>query len=193
MNKKIFSRWMMVLVLLSISLLLNSASAVGAPLAGGAPVPGGPGYVSISALDFRPHGFSTAELNYDQSAIYNITGGQLALDAPVDLPDGATVNQVVVYYSAISGAATNLHVILFLHPLISNAPVTIASFSPSANTTDLLTYTDATYTGPFSFPTVALASSAYVVQVKLPSTANLRFNGVRVDYGYSTTLPAIMK
>jgi hypothetical protein len=49
------------------------------------------------------------------------------------------------------------------------------------------------YTGPFNYPTVNLASNAYMVEVKLPGTASVHFNGVRIDYGYSTSLPVVVR
>jgi hypothetical protein len=192
-NIKLAPRWIAVFGLLSVILLLNLSTVFGAHLDGGGPVPGGPGYVAISALAFKPHDVSPSLIQHDQSAIYTNSGTGYWVEAPVDLPNGAVINQIVVYYSTATGATPNFNVILFLHPLYSNSPITIASFSPSSSSADINTYTSATYNGPFTYPNVALASNAYMVQVNLPNNTNIRFNGVRIDYAYTASLPAVMK
>ena len=64
---------------------------------GGGPVPGGPGYVVLNAFDFKPF-VQTTTFEYSGSMLQNITPSLAYYLAPVHLPQGATINQIVAYY-----------------------------------------------------------------------------------------------
>jgi hypothetical protein len=205
---KSVQRLIVSLILLSLTFILSSAGIVGAqneqPPAdtatagvsqgeiipqGGSPITGGPGNFPISSLVFKPQGSPGGCLSYHQYAITNTCPSPMILDATLNIPDKAVINQVVLYYS---GTANGISVSLYLHPLMENQLYKIAEFSPTINTA-ITTINYKTYSGPFNYSTINLPANAYLVRVIFAGASDAHLNGVRIDYGYPVSLPVIVK
>lgn len=199
---------LIVFLILALALGLTSSQAVAQTpvppepgsetpeLMGGSPVPGGPGYVSLSHYDFVmkypgsvtyiTNGISICSSNSSPSELY----------APIQLPHGARVNKVVVYFLD-NNSTYNLNVKLNLHPLLSNEDsYPLADITP-ATTPPAYSYNSAATTSINSlYATVNNAASSYLVYLYLPATGGtgaLCLSGVRIDYGYPTSMPLVVK
>lgn len=194
---------LIVLLVLTLTLGFSSSQAVaqtpvqpeqGVNLLGGGPVPGGPGYVSLSPYDFTPSDLGMT--SFYRGGGYLCNGTTITqFFAPVHLPDRARVTQVVLYYkdNADDGYVS---VYLYMHPLLSNSLYTMANLASgmsekadvySVTTTDIISS---------SYQTVNLSINSYLVYLTLyayTSPATVCLTGVRIDYTYATTLPAVQK
>jgi hypothetical protein len=154
----------------------------------GAPVPGGPGFISIGAYEFKP---------YSQSIAYDYTGGRLynkattteVFLAPVHLPHGAIVTQVVLYY--VDNGPSDIRVYLWANPLNSpSADIRLADMTTSGASADPRTMIIN------NFPNgngIDNQSNAYMISLDLPSESSYRIGGARIDYAFSVNLPAVIK
>jgi hypothetical protein len=154
---------------------------------GGGPVPGRPGFVILNGFDFKPY-LQTANYQYTGSMLQN-PGTSLAYYlAPVHLPQGATVNQVIAYYFDYDGVV-DLEVELLQCDNLSGAIGIMASLS-SSGASPSMTFT---VTSAISTPLVYNASYSYAVQVSLPNSSLIGLEAVRIDYTYPVTLPLVLK
>jgi hypothetical protein len=151
-------------------------------------VPGGPGYVTISGIEFKPYNFLSAKFNYLGISIYNTGTASDYFVAVLSIPNGVTINQIVVYY-ADSDATNDLNVQLIRISLNSNYGDTIATFSSSGSQSGIVSGT----TTNIKNSKVDVSNYSYAFQVLLPASANVSLNAIRIDYGYQSTLPAIAK
>ncbi len=189
------ARFAPVIILLSLFVFTITSEAGAHPIAapggplGGGPVPGGPGYESITGLDFRPY-TPTAVYNYSGVCLVNSSGGLGVYEAKVRLPHGVTINKMVVYYSD-SNATVNqdLTVRLTNAPLGGVTGIVLGSFQ-STGAPGSAVFGEVT---SFTNPLVDLSIGSYFLEVVLPTSGTVTLCGVRVDYGYSTALPVIMK
>ncbi len=156
---------------------------------GGSPVPGGPGYVAVNALEFHPKS-SNATFGYMENFLYNTDAGNTYFTAPVHLPQGAKVNQLVLFYldtDNVFGHDVQLS-LLYCNDFLSICE-TMTDMSP----------TDTTATVGYATTTTILntvvnnALYSYILQVYLPASANISIGSVRVDYTYDSALPLVMK
>jgi hypothetical protein len=184
-------------LMLALSLLLTSgvgaagggiAGGAGATPYGGGPVPGGPGFVVLRGIDFKPYPSSYTTFTYDGVAIYNSGATWTYFVATLPIPNGVTINQMVAYYYD-NDAGVNLGLDLFPLPLFANTGSTMASLSSSgANSSIIYGATSA-----ISTPLVNLATTSYALQAYMPPSVNVKLVGVRIDYGYSVSLPVIKR
>jgi hypothetical protein len=154
---------------------------------GGGPVPGGPGFVSISSLSFRPL-IPTSSYGFTSTGLKNTGASSAWFYAPFQIPNAARINQMVVYYLD-NDAGANLEARLILLPLLSDGGIVMADFISSGP----LNYAVTGTTSAINYPLVDLSISSYMVEVNLPASSNVILLGIRIDYGYNVSLPVIKK
>jgi hypothetical protein len=210
MNTKAFARMLGILALLAISLALivTPSAAVGnpsipsalVPLAesplsrvndpeGGGPVPGGPGHVILNAFDFKPFIPATSYL-YTGTLLQNVGSGSANFLAPVHLPQGATINQVVAYYID-NDAGASKDILVYL--LSCNDMATSAGIMASLKSSGSLAGVTFGVTSAITTPIVDNAIFSYAVQVNLPNSGLIGLTAVRIDYSYPLALPAVVR
>jgi hypothetical protein len=158
------------------------------PPACGAPVSGGPGFISVGSFGFKP---------YTPGISYDFTGGRLynkaitteVFLAPVHLPHGAIVTQVVLYY--VDNGPSDIRVYLWSTPFetpsdeIPMVDMTTSDASPDPRTLVINNFPNGNG--------IDNRSNAYTVSLDLPSGSSYRISGVRIDYSFPVNLPAVMK
>ncbi len=154
-------------------------------------VPGGPGFLSIPARGFIPA---------DEDNIWYYVNGEIAIgsltgynifQAPLNVPNGATITKLVLYYYDTSHDY-DIMLYLFRKPLAGGNEQEMARvqswYEPGYDY-----YTDETIANNV----IDMQNYVYHLEVRFPSPYNtgndLRFVGARVDYGYSTYLSLIQK
>lgn len=153
-------------------------------------VSGGPGFESIPARAFKPS---------DEGGSWEWPDGELKpesdsttqrFDAALNLPNGATMTKLVVYYYDTSHVY-DLTIFLYRKPLAGGLEQEIARIG---------SWYDDGYgyhaTQDISYPEIDMQNYVYHIQVYFPVKdlgLPLRLVGVRVDYGYSTYLSLINK
>jgi len=149
-------------------------------------VPGGPGFVSISGAAFVPSNSSTVYF-HDSAWLYTTDVTETVFYAPVNFPDGAVINQVVVYYYDISGPA-DLSVALYEYDFTENSQLQLIQLSSIGSGGTGTAFQSLT-------AEVSNQNNAYFLLVYIPSNvaSNIQLAGVRIDYGYSTYLSLINK
>ena len=151
-----------------------------------------PGFVSVGPHAFRPM-LSTSYTFWNR--LINNAGFPVTFVAPVQLPHGATITQVILYYIDNGDDKIRLR--------LQSCPLTNPTYD---NSTDLISMES---TGASSYARVVIGNSfpngniidneknSYVILIDLPSTPvntnNYAVGGVRIDYAYSVNLPAVMK
>jgi hypothetical protein len=149
-------------------------------------VPGGPGFYTQSAAAFRPRSSSTE---------YQLTGPRLrtisaptSYDAPLDLPNGAQINRLVIYFTDNDDdPGVDFSAEIWRVPLPGRTGERVSETISSTGapgeayeeTTNILE------------PAVDLEGYAYYIRLFLPVSNNLEVNGLRVDYTYDVELPLI--
>jgi hypothetical protein len=195
--------WSIVLIILVLSLFAitiaqaqsGGATRGAASLLPGAPaiatsVPGGPGYVSLNGIDFKPFTPTDNTYSYFGVSIRNTGAAPDWFMASIHLPNGSTIKKFVVYYTDSDGATgMNLEADLIYAPLGSAFGIIQGGFTSSGSALGLLISEVTTITNPV----VDLSANSYLVEVYLPNSTNVSLVGVRVDYGFQITLPAVMK
>jgi hypothetical protein len=154
---------------------------------GGGPVPGGPGFVSLTGLDFKPY-YSSGSYLYDGYALVNNGVASAIFVAPFTVPNGVTINKMVVYYID-QDAGYDMEIWLVRLPLMSTTGDTMAHFL-SNGTVSGVRYSEIT---TIINPVVDLSIFTYALQLSLPPSTNLKLASIRIDYGYVTALPVIRK
>jgi hypothetical protein len=154
------------------------------------PVPGGPGYISLNGIDFKPLTPTDNTFSYTGVSIRNAGVSPDWFMATFQVPNGATINKVVAYYTDTDASAgMDLEVDLLYVPLDSAYGILMADFHSTGATGGLLVNEITTIT----HPVVDLAANTYLIQAYLPNSTNVSLVGVRVDYAYRGVLPAVMK
>jgi hypothetical protein len=155
----------------------------------GAPVPGGPGFVTVGSLAFRPGNPNNIAYGYASNRLYNTGSSTAAFYAPVQLPQGATITQVVLYF--VDNGTSDIIAYLLSYPLDGPIDLTemmyITTSGASPNSRTLIGNT---------FPNGSVIdnqSNFYIISVGLPPTSNYAIGGVRIDYSFPINLPLIMK
>lgn len=197
MNKNIFVKRLVFVIAVILTATLVSGSRVTAHEAAGASgeansvetvqaVEGGPGYVSISGAAFAPE---NNNVNYSRgsASVYSMDGGEAVFYAPVTIPDGATINQLVLYYYDTS---TTLDV-----------SVDFYKYDFSMNSIDYLVFASSSGSSGYSTAVQSLNYEvsneryAYILKAEFPASAgsDVKLLGVRIDYGFPTYVPLINK
>ena len=154
----------------------------------GAPVPGGPGFLSVGSYAFKPATLIGLIYDFVNNRLYHASGQFVIFSSPVNLPHGATITQVTLYF--VDNGASDISVSLVSYPLddpaasIEIASNTTSGASPNPRTLVINTFPAGN--------TIDNQSNFYTVNVRLPSSF-YQLGGVRIDYGHSITLPLIMK
>ncbi len=158
-------------------------------------VPGGPGFVSVHPIDFRPIAANMEWAYLDRYQVHSmelynpsftVPGVYLA---PVSLPHGATVTKVVLYYYDASDFST-IDAFLVRRPLsggvFSDMAVLVSSMQCGACNVSDITISNAL---------VNLQDYAYYLEVELATSEGSAKTlvGMRVDYRYPNYLPDIKK
>jgi hypothetical protein len=195
------------LLVLSLSFMVSPSKAVGTgpaqpsqgPLADGAVQPGvviqpavavagGPGFVSLNGLEFKPFD-PTSTYTYSGVSLQNTSAYAAWFMAPVHLPQGATVNQMVVYYlDNDAGAGMDIEADLVYVPLINSYGTGMGSVTSSG----AVAGTTYNVTSAISSPVVDNSTNSYIIQVYLPPSSQIRLMAVRIDYGYAASLPLVV-
>lgn len=153
-------------------------------------VPGGPGYVSLNGLDFKPLTPTDNTFSYNGVSIRNIGAAPDWYMATVQIPDGSTINKVVTYYTDTdANPGMDLEVDLLYVPLGYTYGILMDNFISTGSAAGPLVNETTTITNPV----VNRAANTYVIQAYLPNSANVSLVGVRIDYAYRAILPAVMK
>ncbi len=163
-------------------------AATSSPLLG-APVPGGPGFVSVGALAFKPL-IPTWTYSYTASnRLYNNGGTLEIFYAPVQLPHGAIITQLVLYF--VDKGVSSISVSLVSYPL--DEPSNLTEMI-SMETTGALIDPQTLIGNIFPHGNVIdNQSNSYIVSLGLSPGPNYSVGGVRIDYNYPINLPLIMK
>lgn len=166
----------------------GAAPASGRASAPGAPVPGGPGYVSLNGLSFRTFSANTS-YTYVGACLYYSGGSSFDyFAAPIQVPNGATLSQVVVYYKD-GDAGHDLQLLLQRIPLGESTGDTLATVVSSGSVAGPRIAS----TAVISSPLVDLSANSYLLQASLPASSGVELCGVRVDYDYPVALPVVGK
>jgi hypothetical protein len=153
-------------------------------------VPGGPGHVSLDGLDFRPFTPTDNTFGYYGASIRNLGASPDWFMATVQIPNGSTINKVVVYYTDSElTAGMDLQVDLMYAPLDTANGFMMGSFKSTGSASGPQVGQITTFINPV----VNTAANTYLVQAYLPNSANVSLHGVRVDYAYQAILPAVIK
>ena len=168
--------------------VIGILAATGSPLFG-APVPGGPGFVSVSPLAFKPL-LPGWPYSYTASNRFYNSGDALYLFyAPVQLPHGAIITQLVLYF--VDKGVGSISVSLVSHPLDEPSnPTQMISMVTTGAILDPQTLIGNIFPGG---NVIDNQSNFYIVHLGLTPGTNYSVGGVRIDYNYPINLPLIMK
>jgi|LSQX01.3.fsa_nt_gb hypothetical protein len=146
-------------------------------------VPGGPGFIMINPFQFRPRSPSDS-WEYISSFLYNPSNEYSSLVAPLNLPHGATITKVTLYY--LDNTSSNMG--LYLVREEANDKVYMAytsSNNSSKNASD----------SSINSPIVDNQSYSYYLMLGIDAGwgTDLLLTNVRIDYAYNSNLPLINK
>ena len=173
---------------LSALTFLGFLFAASSPLLG-APVPGGPGFVSVGSFEFKPF-FPITTYSFPGNRLVNTSGGASVFSAPVHLPQGATITQLVLYF--VDNGPSDITVVFgsgsLDNPAVPNtiAFVTTSGTSPAPRTLVANTFPNGNI--------IDNQSNFYLVSMELPSSGlDYQVGGVRIDYKFPINLPIVLK
>lgn len=152
------------------------------------PVPGGPGFVSQSAILFRPVHPAYQWDYFGSVELYNPGAETAWYSAPLSLPHGATITKLVVWYwdSVTSDLTVRLDRVLLSNAQCDSMAEVVSSGTPSHSYAE-----DAS----IDYAEIDLQSYAYRAYVTIPGghgTA-LTLVSIRIDYAYPGYVPLAMK
>jgi len=153
-------------------------------------VVGGPGFIMFHATEFIPFSqtFGYAFTN-STGALWNPDPSNNAYIAPMNLPHGATITKLVVYYFDNSAVDFTTSI------LRTNMDTNINTLLASASSEGVINAPRVAEDSVVDLPVVDNQSFSYVLRVILPGSQGetLTLRGVRVDYSYPVSLPLINK
>lgn len=145
----------------------------------------GTGVIHLGAEAFQAYSQSTTWTRNNTLMLYATTAGSQAFDAPVTLPNGARVKQVVFYYYD-NDATYDASLYWVTVPALSSTGFA----SPTGGTTGAVA--SVRYAVMTNFPNpIDNGSNSYFVRVNLPGNVAVALKSVRIEYGYDTALPAV--
>ncbi len=152
-----------------------------------AAVPGGPGFVMVHPTAFIPvnssleYGFVSGGFLYNPGSIGSY------YEAAVNLPHGAKITKLVLYY--YDNSTQNMSIVLAGMGMDDSNLLSLANFTTSGAEENYRVVEDTTITSE----TINNQSYAYWIEVGIPGSqgANLMIRGVRIDYSYPVNLPLI--
>lgn len=151
-------------------------------------VPGGPGFMMISPLAFKPT-FSTYQWAYSGVGLYNpSTTSNSDFVVGLTLPHNATLTKLTLYYK--DDSAQNINV--FLYKANGLGAATYISYLVSSGAVPAFRYMSTT---EISQPVVDNQNYSYFLEVLFPINVgeSIVLTNVRIDYEYTTVAPVIMK
>lgn len=154
---------------------------------GGSPVPGGPGFISVSTFAFKPYS-SLYDLSYNNLKMFNGGTNAGTYIAPVNLPHGATINKVVLFYQD-NRQAENLALFVYRGNLFDGSFDVVAGAFPNASSG--FGYIE----GTIFYPLVNNQLYSYTLAVNIPGGCglDLALINIRIDYDYPVFLPTVQK
>jgi hypothetical protein len=165
----------------------------GASSAPQAAAPGGPGYLMLHASAFRP---VTHDLQYTNGLIIQTLPTSpvttYRYTAPVELPQGATIKQVTLYFRD-NDPAQFASVTLWQMGMPGSSASGLATVNSPVLGTTGDTYLQTTLP---SSPVVNNQANAYYLDLILPPNPAINtifVTGVRIDFQYSALLPAVTR
>lgn len=165
--------------------ILQNAPAV-EPLA--APVPGGPGFIMVNILDFKPYN-SMSQIAYSGTSFYNpstTTDGNYVVG--LTLPHGATITKLTLYYydNTVKDA------VLYLGWASEGTGAYIANVVTEGVQT---AYRSSSNSAAIIDGNIDNQSRSYFLELVLPYGvgSQLRISNVRIDYQYTAYTPVIMR
>jgi hypothetical protein len=167
-------------------MLLAGVPAIGLALALASTLAAGPGtgYVSVPAAAFRPGSNAHDYFNTGWSAGAGVLTGSALLFAPVQLPHGATVTKVTLYFYD-GDTSDELTVELFRsdHDQSPNSMAVVNSVNPGSSE----------YDDSINYATIDNSLYSYYMKLTARSTS-MWLNSVIIEYTFPTaTLPFVAR
>lgn len=154
------------------------------------PVPGGPGFIMVHPTEFIPMSDQGKWQIGGGGYIYNPGTIDTYYEAPVNLPHGATITKMVVYFRD-SSVTKDLWAALAKINMDTGAYAQIGYVESTESSVDLQVLEDIT----ISQPIIDNKSNGYWLEISLPGEVSndLRLRGIRIDYAYAVSLPLVSK
>jgi len=155
-------------------------------------VPGGPGFLMVPASAFVPKSDNIVYSRPDGTSLFASTSSAPDgnFDAPVFLPQGATVTKVVMYYyDNDSNRTMSLHLLKF--PLPGDTSITMAYITSADSQVPF--YAEDTTIQENPIDNQAYAYALHINMLGASPGLIHTFKGARIDYSYPTYLPAIQR
>lgn len=149
--------------------------------------PGGPGFFSQSAMMFRPYPNQSVPFTISGRMLYNPDSSTHYYEAPVNLPNGATITKFVVWY--IDNSTSYMWAALARAGLDDSSVGQIGYVASTDAAPGIRYLQDTTITTPL----VNNGSYMYWVEVGLPPNSGAGILSFRIDYRYGSALPLILK
>ena len=153
------------------------------------PVPGGPGFYVVNGLSFQP---TTGQIEYAVPAFFNPDPVNWRFfSAPVNLPDGVTINKVTTYVLD-NDETFGTYITLYRANLLTNVADVLLSYNSEGTQPEPYALSSTN----IAYPKVDNQAFQYYVTVQMPvftSPMKHLVHAVRIDYGYLSNLPVIVK
>jgi len=148
-------------------------------------VPGGPGYVMVSAFDFKPYNPEVDKATYVDASLTNAATESTHI-ASLTLPHGATVTQLILYFGDLA-PVSNFTVTLFRASVDGAIEPIQFVRSSGANPGPRNNYM-------YLSSTIDNRNYSYYLNATFPAgtTQTLTLINVRIDYSYNIAAPLIM-
>ena len=144
----------------------------------------------VSPFDFKPYDAVADKLKYFESIIYNPGPAQSQLVAGLTLPHGAKITQLTLYFY---DAHLPADMVLYLYRAAVNGVISVVtSITPTGLNTGI-NYLSTTKFSPGA-EVIDNRNYSYFLLAFFPGSGstNLGMTNARIDYAYTTNLPAVM-
>lgn len=158
------------------------------PAAPAAPVPGGPGFLSQTALAFHGWPRENTPTYYNGVRLSNPDSGWHAYEAMIDLPHGAVITKFVVWVYD-NNTTDDLWVVLARAGMDGSGIAQIARVESTGASTSTRVLQDTT----ILTPVVDRQNYFYWVEAYLPPNNTGGVVSFRIDYSYPQYLPMVRK
>lgn len=153
------------------------------------PVPGGPGFIMVSAFEFKPYSGDYSQA-YNGTLLYN-PSATLITDslAGVMLPHGATITKMTLYFEDNSSTNT------FVYLLRAGADGATSIVTSCGSIGAQVGFRTASNQSAVLYPVVDNQNYSYALELVIPgfSGLDIRISNVRIDYEYTANLPVIVR
>jgi hypothetical protein len=151
------------------------------------PVPGGPTFQMLNAHQFTAY-IPTVNGIFFNDELVNNESGSMFYQAALSIPNNITVTKMVVYF--YDNTQADLVVALWRFDPATGDHVEMATVASADFLNQYRNAEDATIVDP----TVDQQKYSYYVEVGMPPSGSaLRVAAVRIDYGYTSSLPVVIK